>query len=242
MWETVYIISTILILPVFIWAIVVSIRVHSVFNKYSEVSVSNGITAKQLVEQIALENGLQIEIEETGGSLGDHYDPKRKVVALSGEVINSTSITALSVAAHECGHALQDKESYAPLKIRQFVIHLSNFASKLLVPLIFLSLIASIFIYTAGGYEFMMWVLVGLCAIYGLSALVNLITLPTEFDASRRAKRMLEEMHIIRDEAEFRGVKKVLNAAAQTYAAALAVSLVYFLRMLSYLMIFVRRD
>jgi Zn-dependent membrane protease YugP len=242
-WEWIYIVSGILILPVFIYAIVASVRVNYVFDKYQKLNSAFGITARELAQKIAAENGLNITIETAGHFLGDHYDPKRKVVALTDEVINSTSITALAVAAHECGHAVQDQESYAPLKIRQFVIGLSSFTSRFLMPLIIISVFASIFMLTDTGYEFMKWVMISLCVIYGLSALASFVTLPTEFDASARAKKILDQMNIITDETESRGVSKVLNAAAQTYVAALAISLVYFLRMLSYVvLVFGRRD
>jgi Zn-dependent membrane protease YugP len=156
-------------------------------------------------------------------------------VALSRENMNSKSIAALAVAAHECGHALQDKESYLPLKTRNFVIRLSNFASKLLMPLIIISLILSIVFYYEGA--FIMYFMLALCVIYGLSALVSLITLPTEFDASRRAKKLLDDMHIANENVEKKGVRRVLSAAAQTYVASFAVSLLYFMRILSYLVL-----
>jgi Zn-dependent membrane protease YugP len=237
-WELVYIVSGVLILPVFIWAVVASIRVHSVFSKYKGIYSEAGLTARDLVERIAAEQGLEITVEQAGGFLGDHYDPKRKVVALSHDVIDSGSIAALAIAAHECGHAIQDKESYLPLRTRNFVIRLSSFASKLLMPLIILSVFASIFIYTAAGFTFMMYVMIGLCAIYGISAVVELITLPTEFNASSRAKKLLDSMFFATmDEKERRGVSKVLSAAAQTYVASFAVSLIYFLRILAQLML-----
>jgi Zn-dependent membrane protease YugP len=241
MWEWIYIVSSILILPVFIWAIIVSIRVNTVFNRYKKIEMGSGLTARDLVEKIARERDLNISVEVASGWLGDHYDPKRKVVALSRENINSKSIAALAVAAHECGHAIQDKERYLPLRTRNFVISLSNFASRLLLPLIIIGFIASIFIFL-NDTAFLYFIL-ALCITYGLSALVQLITLPTEFNASVRAGKILDEMQITDDIAEKRGVRRVLSAAAQTYVAAFAVSLVYFMRLLSYFMLFVgKRD
>jgi Zn-dependent membrane protease YugP len=240
-WEMIYIISSVLILPVMIWAIIVSIRVNVVFNKYKKIDMGAGLTARELAERIARENGLDITVTTASGFLGDHYDPKRKVVALSRENINSGSIAALAVAAHECGHAMQDKQRYLPLKTRNFVITLSNFASRLLMPLIIVGLITSMLFYL--DPSFVGFIMVGLCAIYGLSALVGLITLPTEFDASRRAKKMLDEMGIADDTTEKRGVRRVLSAAAQTYVASFAVSLIYFVRLLSYLyLVFGKRN
>jgi Zn-dependent membrane protease YugP len=240
-WEIVYIISGILILPVLIWGIVAGIRVDSVFNKYKKIDADSGLTARELAEKIARDNGLNIRVVSAGGFLGDHYDPKKKVVALSREVMNSRSIAALAIAAHECGHAMQDKENYFPLRTRNFVIALSNFASRLLMPLIIISIIASIFLIF--NESFVGYIMIAMCAIYGLSALVNLITLPTEFDASRRAKEMLNKMQITEDEVERQGVRRVLSAAAQTYVAALAISLLYFFRVLLYVvLVFGRRD
>ncbi|MDR1917769.1 MAG: zinc metallopeptidase [Christensenellaceae bacterium] len=240
-WEIIYIISSVLILPVMIWAIVVSIQVEVVFNKYKKVDMGAGITARELVNKIAKENGLNITVTTASGFLGDHYDPKHKVVALSRDNIDSGSIAALAVAAHECGHAMQDKEQYFPLKTRNFVISLSNFASRLLLPLVIIGLVLSVLFYL--DPSFVGIIMIALCAVYGMSALVGLITLPTEFDASRRAKKMLDEMFITDDITEKRGVRRVLSAAAQTYVASFAVSLLYFLRLLSYLyLVLGRRD
>jgi Zn-dependent membrane protease YugP len=240
--EWIYVISTLLILPVVIWALIVSIRVYAVMGKYKKVEINAGLTARDLVKKIADENGLDISVETASGFVGDHYDPRRKVVALSHDIINSSSVTALAVAAHECGHALQHKEKYAPLRLRGFIIAISNFASKLLLPLIVIGLILQIFVFY-NSTMVMAYVLVGMCAFYGLSALAELITLPAEFDASRRAKKMLDTMNITDDMNERKGVRRVLSAAAQTYIAAFAVSLVYFLRLFSYLyLIFGRRS
>lgn len=239
--EWIYVISTLLILPVVIWALVVSVRVHVVMSRYKGVNIDAGLTARDLVKKIADENGLDISIETASGFVGDHYDPRRKVVALSHDIMNSSSVTALAVAAHECGHALQHKEKYAPMRLRGFVVAISNFASKLLLPLIIVGLFLQIFLF----YDIMMmaYVLIGMCAFYGLSALAELITLPTEFDASRRAKKMLDGMNITDNMEERKGVQRVLSAAAQTYVAAFAVSLVYFLRLFTYLyLVFGRRN
>jgi Zn-dependent membrane protease YugP len=239
--EWIYIVSTLLLLPVIIWAVIVGIRVDIVMHKYKKVTAGTDLTARDLVKQIAEENGLDISVETAGGFLGDHYDPKRKVVALSRDIIDSNSITALAVAAHECGHALQHKERYAPLRLRGFIVAVSNFASRLLMPLIIVGLILQIFMFY--NTMVMAYVLIGMCAFYGLSALAELVTLPTEFDASRRARKMLDQMNITDDISEKSGVHKVLSAAAQTYVAAFAVSLIYFLRLFSYLMlVFGRRD
>lgn len=240
-WELVYIISGLAMLPVLIFAIIASIRVSTVIHHYHQLDVPVGITAKDLVQRIAAENHLNIQVEQTTDSLGDHYDPQAKVVRLTGKVLHSTSVSALAIAAHECGHALQDAQNYLPLRFRHFVIRLSNFTSRLLTPLIIISFIATLL--TAGlALETMKWVLLGFCIFYGLSALASFITLPTEFDASRRGKKLLEDMHLMETKEERQGVNKVLRAAANTYVISFAMSLIYFLRYLSYFMLIRKRD
>lgn len=240
-WELIYLISGLAILPVFLIAVLISINVQVQMAKYSRVTASGDLTAKQLVERIATEHNLMIHVEQATNAMGDHYDPRSKCVRLTEEVINSHSVTALAVAAHECGHALQDAQNYLPLKIRQAVVRVSNFASRLLTPLIIISLIATLFVTVVASYEFAKWLLLGFCIIYGLSALLNFITLPTEFDASRRGAQLLSELHIAQSDEEKQAVRKVLSAAANTYVVSFALSLVYFLRYLSVLMMFVDR-
>ena len=238
-WELIYIISGLAILPILIFAIIASIRVTTVINHYHHLQTAGNITAKELVERIALENNLNINVEEAVDGMGDHYDPQAKTIRLTKKVLHSNSVSALAIAAHECGHALQDAQNYMPLRVRNLVININNFSSRLLTPLIIISFIATLF--TAGlAMEAMMWVMFGFCVVYGLSALISLITLPTEFDASRRGKEMLSALHIIETKAEKRGVNKVLRAAANTYVVSFALSLVYFLRYLSRFIMIVR--
>lgn len=243
-WELVYIISGLAILPVLIIAIVVSIQVTTTIEHYHHMEAAGNLTAKDLAERIAAENQLNIKVEQASDAAGDHYDPRDKTVRLTDKVLRSTSVSALAIAAHECGHALQDAQNYAPLKIRQVVVRVSNFSSRLLTPLIIISLVASLFVVGFGGEIYLKWLLLAFCVIYGLSALVGFITLPTEFDASRRGKQMLEAMHMIEGREEKRAVSQVLRAAANTYVVAFAMSLIYFLRYLSYFMLLFgrRRD
>ncbi len=239
-WELIYVFSGLAILPVLLWAIIASIRVTTVIEHYHKVESGSSYTAKDLVQRIAVENQLNIQVEEIIGNSGDHYDPQTKTVRLSSKVLHSNSVSALAIAAHECGHALQDAQNYAPLRIRNTVISISNISSRLLTPLIIISFIATLF--TAGlAFEYLQWSLLGFCIIYGLSALISLITLPTEFDASRRGKQLLESMNIIETNKERRGVNRVLRAAANTYVVSFAMSLVYFLRYLSYFMMLTGR-
>lgn len=238
-WELIYVISGLAILPILIFAIIASIRVTTVISHYHHLQASGNMTAKELVERIALENNLHINVEEATDNMGDHYDPRAKTVRLTKKVLNNNSVSALAIAAHECGHAMQDAENYLPLRLRNLIINVNNFSSRLLTPLIIISFFATLF--TAGlALDTMIWVMFGFCVMYGLTALISFITLPTEFDASRRGKQMLESMNLIETKEEKRGVKKVLRAAANTYVVSFAMSLVYFLRYLSRFMLLVR--
>ena len=243
-WELIYWISGLAVLPVLIIAIIVSIRVTVVIDRYHHVKAAGGITARELVERIAHENQLNIRIEVASDGDGDHYDPRAKAVRLTKKVMDSASVSALAIAAHECGHALQDAENYAPLRLRNVVIHVNNFSSRLLTPLIIISMIASLFLYGMAAEVYFKWMLLGFCLVYGLSALVSFITLPTEFNASRRGKQMLASLHMIEGREESRAVSSVLRAAANTYVVSFAISLIYFLRYLSYFMLLFgrRRD
>ncbi len=241
-WELVYSISGVLFLPILIFAIIASIRVNVVIDRYHHTKATGGLTARELVKKIAAENQLQIRVEVAPEHTGDHYDPSEKVVRLTQEVIDNDSVSALAIAAHECGHALQDAENYAPLRMRNFVIRLSNFSSRLLTPLIIISVIASLLTFGMAAEFYFKWLLLGFCIVYGLSALVSFITLPTEFDASRRGEQMLEKMQLVENPEERAAVSQVLRAAANTYVVAFALSLVYFLRYLSYFMLLFGHD
>ena len=241
-WELVYSISGVLFLPILLFAIIASIRVNFVIDRYHHVKASGGLTARELVKKIAAENQLQIRVEVAPEHTGDHYDPSEKVVRLTQEVIDNDSVSALAIAAHECGHALQDAENYAPLRMRNFVIRLSNFSSRLLTPLIIISVIASLLTFGMAAEFYFKWLLLGFCIVYGLSALVSFITLPTEFDASRRGEQMLEKMQLVENNEQRAAVGQVLRAAANTYVVAFALSLVYFLRYLSYFMLLFGKD
>lgn len=229
--DLIIIITSILILPAILFAFYAQFLVQSRFNRYSgEMSTSgeNGATiARRLLDQ----NGCShVGIEQSRGHLSDHYDPRTKTVRLSQKVYSSSSLAALGVAAHEVGHAVQDHTGYLPLKIRQLVIRTTRLVNVALIPLIIIGFIGMF----AGAHllseEFFFYFILALAIMYGLSTLVNLITLPTEFNASKRAKQMLDADGAIRDQDEKQGVSRVLGAAAMTYVAALVVSLVYFLR------------
>lgn len=215
-----------LVLPAVIFAIIASAKVNSTFNRYSKQISRRGITGRETAERILASNGLShIRVEQVSGKLTDHYDPKAEVIRLSSEVYSGTSTAAIGVAAHEAGHALQKSENYVPLRIRNAIIPATNVGSKLAIPLILLGLVL-----TSVGSQFI-WIAYAGVLCFGLSTLFQLVTLPTEFDASRRAMQCLESYGIL-SEDELQGSRKVLTAAAMTYVAALAVSLMQLIRLL----------
>ena len=189
--EWVFIISTIAILPLIIYSLIVSLRVTFVFNKYKKVNVRSQQTAAQLAEQLLRENNVDVRVEKGHGHLSDHYDPRTRAVVLSPEVYHGNSVAAYGIAAHEVGHAIQDATNYVPLKLRQIVIKSTNLVNKLLLPIILIGTIAQFFVF----YEspIFIYVILALVIVYGLSFLISLITLPTEFNASKRAREMLRQ-------------------------------------------------
>lgn len=216
----------ILVLPFVILSIWASSNVNSTFKRYSQVYSKRGLTGAQAAEQVLKNNGVyNVRIERVSGNLTDHFDPKANVIRLSDDVYANASAAAIGVACHEAGHAVQYAKNYAPIKLRAAIIPITNIGSMLAMPLIMLGLIlnfASSFSYT--------FVYIGI-ACFGLSLLLQLITLPVEFNASRRAVSAISEANLL-DENELDGAKKTLRAAALTYVAAAAVSLTQLLRLL----------
>ena len=196
-------------------------KVSSTYQKYSRATCSNGCTGYQAARRILDQNGLQnVQIESVKGDLTDHYDPRTNIVRLSEGVYDSSSVAAVGVAAHECGHAIQYATGYVPMKIRGAIVPVTNFGSKLAVPLVLVGLLLS-------WYPLAYIGLIG----YALIALFQLITLPVEFNASNRAVTALSDMNLT--ETERQGVKKVLSAAAMTYVAALISAVTQMLRMIT---------
>lgn len=235
----IYIVASLAVVPVIIFALYAQLRVSLAFNKYKRVQSRNGKTGAQIAEDLLVANNVNAQVELGRGHLSDSYDSRTKTVALSNEVYHGNSVAALGIAAHEVGHAVQDEENYAPLKIRQTIIKSTSFINKLLLPLIFISFVVQIFLwYSEVYYEIFFWVLLAFAIIYFISFIINAITLPTEFNASKRAIAMLEQSGLSDD--ELRGAKNVLNAAALTYVAAFAISLVQFVRILMNLLIIAR--
>lgn len=215
-----------LVLPCLALSIWASTRVNSTFKRYSKQSSTRGITGAQAAERVLIGNGVRnVRIERITGKLTDHYDPKNNVIRLSDSVYDSTSTAAIGVACHEAGHAVQYAQHYAPIKLRTAIIPITSFGSRLAMPLILLGLLLSAF----SGFSYGL-VYLGI-ACFGLSLVFQLITLPVEFNASRRALLAIEQSDLLTSE-EMVGARKTLSAAAMTYVAATAVSLSQLLRLL----------
>lgn len=215
----------IILLPGIILAIIAQAKVTSSFNKYDKIPAECGMKASEVARLFLDHAGLQdIKVVRVKGHLTDYYNHKDKVLALSDSVHDSTSVSAIGVACHEVGHALQYKTKYAPIMLRNLVVHMCNFANNMLWILIFLGFI---FYYLPIGNVFL-WLGVG---VFALSVLLNLITLPVEYNASRRATQILLDSTILTQE-ETDGAKKVLNSAALTYVASLVVSILNLLRII----------
>ena len=227
MWE--YYLMGIILIPGLLLASIAQINVQTTFSTYNKLSSRSNITAAELISRLAMAAGLNLQVVRCSGDLTDHYDPKKKLIALSDSTYNSTSVAALGVACHEFGHALQDKDDYVPMKVRQTIIPITNIASQLLMPLVTIGLIFSFA--TAGNSIFGNIFLWAGIIVFGGAVLVNLMTIPVEFNASKRAMKLLAATDVL-TEPELKGAKKVLNAAALTYLAALVVSILSLLRFL----------
>ena len=222
----------VLILPCMVFSLIASSRVNSTFQQYSTQYSQRRLTGAEAARRVLAHNGVSgVRIERVAGNLTDHYDPRTNVIRLSDSVYTSTSTAAIGVAAHEAGHAVQYARDYAPIKLRAAIIPLTNFGSKLAMPLI----LAGILLTFLGELSTLL-VYLGIAA-FGLSFLFQLITLPVEFNASRRAIRAIEDAQLLTAE-EQKGAEKTLKAAAMTYVAATAVALAQLLRLI---MIFVNR-
>lgn len=209
-----------LVLPAIILSLIASIKVKSTFSKYSEhhCNYSGADAAKRVLEQ----NGVyDVKIERVGGNLTDHYDPKTNIIRLSDAVYDATSISAVGVAAHEAGHAVQYAKGYTPIKVRTAIYPVCNIGSQLSMPLLLIGLLFN--------YSFLMNLGI---IFFGVALVFQLVTLPVEFNASRRAIEAIRDGNILLDDSEIKGARKVLSAAALTYIAAFLVSLTQLLRFL----------
>lgn len=233
-----YYLMGIILLPGLIFAIIAQTKVSTTYSQYSNVLCKADVTAKDLLKVLAQTCNMNyLQIRQISGHLTDNYNPRTEEISLSASTYNSKSIAALGVACHEFGHALQKKEKYAPYQFRKFLIPVTNIASVLLWPLVIIGLIFNFGVESGGVLgNIFLWSGIG---IFGLAVLLNLVTLPVEYDASNRALKILGASGTLTQE-ELEGAKKVLNAAALTYVAALVVSVLNLLRFL--LVVFLSRD
>ena len=216
----------VLVLPCIIFSLWASSSVNSTFKRYSSVLSSRRITGAQAAQRVLSGNGVtNVRIERIAGNLTDHYDPRTNVIRLSDSVYDSPSVAAIGVACHEAGHAVQYAQNYAPIKLRAAIIPITNIGSKLAMPLILAGLLLTVL----GSFSNTL-VLLGI-ACFGFSVVFQLVTLPVEFNASRRAMNAIEQTGILTED-EQRGAKKTLQAAAMTYVAATAVALSQLLRLI----------
>ena len=215
----------VLVLPCLLLSLWASYNVNSTFKRYAQQFSIRRLTGAQAAQRVLSYNGVSgVRIERISGNLTDHYDPRTNVIRLSDSVYDSTSTAAIGVACHEAGHAVQYAQHYAPIKLRAAILPVTNIGSKLAMPLILIGLL--FFVGESVSYTF---VYLGI-ACFGLSVLFQLITLPVEFNASRRAMMAIENAGLLTDEEQV-GARKTLTAAALTYVAATAVALVQLLRL-----------
>ena len=212
-----------LVLPCLILSLWASHNVNATFKKYSNQYSRRNLTGAEAAQRVLAANGVTgVGIERVSGNLTDHFDPKTNVIRLSDSVYGNTSTAAIGVACHEAGHAVQYAAGYAPIKLRAAIIPLTNFGSRIAMPLILLGVLFS---------SFDLLIPLGI-ACFGMSLVFQLVTLPVEFNASRRAMAAIEHAGLLTEE-EQRGAKKTLKAAAMTYAAATAVALAQLLRLIA---------
>jgi len=203
---------------------IASARVKGTFNKYSQLRSMSGMNGAQVAQRVLQAAGIyDVQVRHVSGSLTDHYDPRTKTVNLSDPVYNATSVAALGVAAHECGHAIQHAKSYAPLSIRSALVPVANFGSMLAWPVI---LIGLFFNTRSSGLIIDIGIL-----LFSAAVLFQLVTLPVEFDASRRALVMLRTQGILADD-ELKYTRRVLKSAALTYVASAAAAILQLLRII----------
>ncbi|MBQ8392242.1 MAG: zinc metallopeptidase [Clostridia bacterium] len=216
----------ILVLPAVLFATFTSARVSTTFRKYGAIPTRRGLTGADAARRILFANGIyDVRVEHIEGNLNDHYDPRARVIRLSTATYGNNSAAAVGVAAHEAGHAVQHAKNYVPLKLRNAIVPVTNIGARLAIPLILIGILLSTL---SAAFAYIAYIGV---ACFGLVTLFQLLTLPTEFNASKRALKALEGEAIL-DKNELKDSKRVLNAAAMTYVAALAVSFAQLFRFL----------
>ncbi|MEW6088132.1 MAG: zinc metallopeptidase [bacterium] len=212
--------TMIFVLPALIFAFYAQYKVKSTYDKYANVNSRKGFSGAEVAAQILARNNLHVKVEEQSGFLTDHYDPKNKVLRLSSGVFHGRSISALGVAAHEAGHALQDQNKYVMMNIRSSIVPAANIGSTMAFPLFFMGFF----------FKYGIFMDIGII-LFSLAVLFHLVTLPVEFNASKRAMVTLEDNGFL-EKQEIESGRKVLNAAALTYVAATAVAAMHLIRLL----------
>lgn len=237
-WITLYIIATILILPTLIYGSIAQNKTLSTFDKFAKETTKSNLAGAELARLLLDKAGAtDIDVVEINGKLTDCYDPINKVVKLSKATYTSVSVAALGVVAHEVGHAVQDHQNMFLFKLRSALIPICNFVSRAFIPLVLLGSILGFTLWIPSAGYIITWVGIGM---YALSLIISFATLGVEKDASNKALALIKQTGMF-DESEIRDANTVLKAAITTYIASFTTSLLYFLRFLSYAMIF-RRD
>jgi uncharacterized protein len=210
-----------LLIPAIVLAMYAQLKVQNSYSKYSKVPAASGITGAQLCYRLLQQGGINdIDIEQIPGNLTDHYDPRAKKLRLSSDVYNNHSVAALGIVAHEVGHVLQEKDHYSPLKLRNFILPAASFGTTLSFPIFFMGLIFSL--------PFLMDIGI---IVFSAAVVFQVITLPVEFNASRRAAFLLQEGGFLNQD-ELKMAKTVLSAASLTYIAASAMAIINLLRLI----------
>lgn len=225
-----YYIMGIVLLPAIIFSMWAQFKVNSTYKKYGKVMSQKGVLAKDVAQDILEKKGINdVVVQQVGGTLTDYYSDKDKVVALSQDIYNSASVSAIGIAMHEVGHAMQYAEGYKMVRVRNFMVRVCNISSVLLWPLVVIGLLLNLAV-AGGGIagSICLWSGIG---FFGLSVIFNLVTLPVEYNASNRAMQVIKSQNLLTED-EQKGAKAVLNSAALTYVAALMVSVMNLVRFL----------
>ena len=214
-----------LILPAFIISLIAQIKVKSTFSRYSALHTSNGMTGARAAEQVLASHGVyNVRIERVSGQLTDHYDPKANVIRLSDSVYDAATVAAVGVAAHEAGHAVQYAQKYTPIVIRNKLVPIVNFGSSFSWIALMLGLVMS--------FDILVYVGIGL---FSFATLFQLVTLPVELNASKRAMQTIKDQYLLPDDSQVKGARQVLTAAAMTYVAAVVMSIAQLIRLIAIL-------
>ena len=236
-----YLLFLLLLIPCLAFSAWASARVNTTYAKYDRVQTRSCMTGYDTATRLMRNRGVTgIAVNRVEGRLSDHYNPGRNVVNLSMSTYGSASVAAVAVAAHEVGHVMQKHTGYVPYRIRTVLVPVANIGSRLALPVVIVGLLLDLF-WVTSPQPYGQWAVYLGIALYGLSTLFMLVTLPVEFNASHRAKKMLVEEGILTED-EVPAASKVLSAAALTYVASLLVSLLYFLRFAFVFLFFVRKD